>query len=243
MWRALARLLADLLAPAVIVLYDERMTKGQTPPLTIAVGYLKGGTAKSTTAVMLALGIAAETGETVALLDTDQANATATGWRRVAGESWPESVTVERWTEGGEEGAAEACKRLLETHRHLVVDTGPGGEKVLSDALTVAHHLVCPMPAAPPEVMSLRPTLNVAAKAAREHGAELHVLLTKVDRRTREARDVREQLAAMELPVMTADVSLRKRYREVVGTAPTAARDMAEYAAVLHELTGERTSA
>lgn len=230
-----------MLAHAVIVLYAERMTQGKTPPLTIAVGYLKGGTAKSTTAVLLALAIARETGERVALLDTDQANATTTMWRRVAADDWPESVTVERWTEDGDESAANACTRLLETHRHLVVDTGPGGHAILPDVLTVAKHFVCPVPASPAEVMSLRPTLTVAAHAAANHGAELHVLLTKIDRRTREDRDVREQMDDMGLPVMAADVSLRKRYRDAVGTAP---EDVGEYAAVLAELTtDERTSA
>lgn len=220
--------------------YGIRMSTEPLPPLALAVGYLKGGVAKSTSATLLAAALAQRTGQTVALLDTDQANATTTMWRRVAGDGWPELVTVERWEEDDDETAAEVSRRLLGAHDHLVVDTGPGDRDVLRDVLTVADDLLCPVPAAPAEVMSLKPTLSLAAKAARVRGVELHVLLTKVDKRTTEAREVRAQMEAMGLPVMTTEVPLRKSYRTAVATSPN---DFGAYADVLDELVSGRTNA
>lgn len=221
------------------VLYGERMTTPTHPPMALAAGYLKGGTGKSTTAVHLALALATE-GDDVALLDTDQANATTTMWRRVAGDEWPANVTVERWHEGGEESAAEACERLRQSHRHLVVDTGPGGRKVLADVLSVARDLVCPILATPAEVMSLRPTLEVASQAATDHGIGLHVLLTKVRKNSVHLREARERLDALGLPVLDATVTLLDRYQDATGTVPT---DLGEYADVLEELITERADA
>lgn len=232
-------MLAPLLAQSSIVQYGRRMSTEPLPPLALAVGYLKGGTAKSSSATMLALALAHRTGQTVALLDTDQANATVTMWRRVAGDNWPSTVTVERWEETDDETAAEVSRRLLASHDHLVVDTGPGGKDILRDVLTVADDLLCPVPAAPAEVMSLKPTLALAAKASRVRGVELHLLLTKVDKRTTEARETREQMDAMGLPVMATEVPARKFYRTAVGSAPT---DFGAYADVLEELVSGRTN-
>lgn len=215
------------------------MTKRTLPRMSVAVGYLKGGTSKTKTAMYLALGLAAE-GDTVAVLDTDQTNATATMWRRLAGEEWPENVTVERWREDSEETASEACARLLETHRHLVVDTGPGGGEVLEDVLSVARDLVSPMLATRDEVLSLRPTLEVASKATDDYGIALHLLLTKVRKNSVLLRESREELEAMGLPVMQSTVRLLDAYQDATGTVPT---DLGEYADVLEELITERADA
>lgn len=215
------------------------MTKRTLPRMEVAVGYLKGGTGKTKAAMYLALGLAAS-GDTVAVLDTDQANASATMWRRLAGDDWPENVTVERWREDSEESAAEACVRLLETHRHLVVDTGPGGGEVLADVLSVARDLVCPTLATKDEVLSLTPTLKVASRAVDEHGIQLHMLLTKVRKNSVLLRESREELEAMGLPVMQATVRLLDAYQDATGTVPD---DLGEYADVLQELIRERADA
>ena len=215
------------------------MTKRKLPRMSVAVGYLKGGTSKTKTAMYLALGLAA-TGDTVAVLDTDQANATATMWRRLAGDEWPENVTVERWREDDAETVVEACSRLLETHRHLVVDTGPGGREILADVLSVARDLVCPLLASRDEVLSLRTTLEVASQATDEHGIGLHLLLTKVRKNSVLLRESREELEAMGLPVMKSVVTLLDVYQDATGTAP---EDLGEYAAVLEELITERADA
>lgn len=208
------------------------MSTQSYPPRRIVVGYLKGGTGKTTTAVLIALALAAG-GDSVALLDTDQANETATLWAHVAGDEWPATVTVERWRDGSAESAAAAAARLARSHRHLVVDTGPGGRAILADVLTVGRDLICPVLASPAEVMSLRPTLEVAAHAAQAHDVRLHVPLTKIRARSVHRREAREHLEDMGLPVLVSEVALLDRYQDAPGTVPD---DVGEYADVLTEV-------
>ena len=99
------------------------MTDKQTPlenPLRLTVGNLKGGVARSTTSIMLALALVKRTGQRVLLVDAGAANGTSFEWSEYAGEVWPAEVNVvylpsqmlgkrvrEMWPEG-----------------HLIIDTG-----------------------------------------------------------------------------------------------------------------------
>ncbi|WP_322755991.1 ParA family protein [Frankia sp. Cas3] len=107
--------------------------------MRIVVGNLKGGVAKTTTAVYLALGLA-RTGR-VLLVDADGTNASAVDWSANA-EDWPATVVVVPWAvpDLGRRVAAVAGD-----YDHIVIDTGPERGDLLRQALMVTDDLLVPV--------------------------------------------------------------------------------------------------
>lgn len=87
--------------------------------MRVTVGNLKGGVAKSTTAVFLAAGLSRA--RRVLLVDADATNRTALHWS-AAGDAWPEGIALV-----GRE-VPDLPRRVAVAERdydHIVIDTGP----------------------------------------------------------------------------------------------------------------------
>src|SRR3954447_10438359 len=93
--------------------------------MRLTVGALKGGTGKTTTAVLVALQLA-EDGTPTILVDRDH-QGSATTWRRMAGDAWPEHLSVEPW--------ADSLPIPRFWGGHVIADTGPGDPVRLRTAL------------------------------------------------------------------------------------------------------------
>lgn len=87
--------------------------------MKVAVGLQKGGTGKSTTAVIIAILLWLITGRRVLLVDADPKSQTTVDWRGLADEDWPEGITVIQRTSGLARGIRDA----MPGHEHLVIDT------------------------------------------------------------------------------------------------------------------------
>ena len=212
------------------------MTDKQTPlenPLRLTVGNLKGGVARSTTSIMLALALVKRTGQRVLLVDADAANGTSFEWSEYAGEVWPAEVNVvylpsqmlgkrvrEMWPEG-----------------HLIIDTG-NDSTTLRQALMVTDHLVMPIGATPSEATRLTPTLQAAAEVASIKQVQPSVPCTRPKPNTISFREAWEQLKAMEgdvegLHVLDVNVPFQLLYSQAFGTVPT---NLGVYPDVLEEI-------
>lgn len=211
--------------------------------LRVTIGNLKGGTGRSTTAVLLALALArTDPGTRVYLVDADSANATAWDWSEDAGEAWPSAVTVMR------AHSAHLARRVRDDvpdAAHLVIDTGPHDAGILRQALTVTDHLLVPLAPTGNEVTRLTPTLEAAAEVGAIRELRLSILLNRVVPNTRSRVDVRTAITEhLGLRVMSAEVSRRELYAGAHGTVPA---DLGAYPEVLAELlapeptTGEDT--
>lgn len=199
----------------------------------ITVGGLKGGTGKTTTAMMLAFAIAqADTETPIIVVDADTTNASAWEWSEIAGEEWPERIAVHRWP------SIHVAKRVrdsIDESAHVVIDTGPSDAAVLRSALHVSDTLVVPVSPTPSEATRLTPTLEAAAEVATTRHIDLRILLTRVVARTRSATDMRAALSNMALPLMAAQIGRQERYAQALGTVPS---DVGTYADVLAEMIG-----
>lgn len=196
-------------------------------PVRLTVGNLKGGVAKTTTAVHLACGLAAS-GRTL-LVDADPQAASALDWSTVAGEAWP--VTVIPWA-----GAdlARRVKDVAGDYAHVVIDTGGENDEILGSALMVTDELVVPVAPSLIELRRLPATFQLASKVDVISPVTARVLLCKVRAGTRSGVEARELLESLDLPVMAAQIGLREQYSAAFGTVPA---DLGEYADVLAELT------
>lgn len=198
--------------------------------MRICVGNLKGGTAKTTTALYLALGFARE-GRTL-LVDADPQQS-ALDWSTHA-EEWPGAVTVIPWA------TRDLARRIGEVsgdYAHVVIDTGPEHDLILRQALLATDQLIVPVAPSPMELRRLDATFDLAAEIDAVSTVYAHVLLCKVRAGTRSSSEARAMLDDMQLPVMAAETHLWESYSLAWGTAPD---DLAEYAAILDELRTEQ---
>lgn len=196
--------------------------------MRITTGNLKGGVAKSTTAVYLAAGLAA-TGRTL-LVDADPQAASALDWSTVAGDALP--VTVIPW-QGRD--LARRITSVADDYAHVVVDTGGEDDTTLSQALLATDELIVPVAPTLIDMRRLPATFALAARVDTVSPVTARVLLVKVRAGTRSATEARTLLEEMGLPVMACHVSLREVYAASFG-GPIP--DLREYGAVLAELTG-----
>lgn len=196
--------------------------------MRIAVGALKGGVGKTTTAVHLALGLA-RTGRTL-LVDGDPQAASADDWRATAAETWPAGVVVIPWADNT---LAHRVQAVAHDYQHVVVDTGGENDLLLAQAMTVCGELVVPAAPSLVELRRLPATFELAARVDAVAPVVARVLLTKVRAGTRSSGEARELLESMGYPVMAAQVSMWEAYAQAFGTVPA---DLGEYDRVLAEL-------
>jgi chromosome partitioning protein len=192
--------------------------------LRVAVANLKGGTGKTTTAVHLACGLA-EDGRTL-LIDADPQQS-ALAWSERAGGFHAAVVSLP---------VRDLHRRVTELAQgfaHVIIDTPPGELAIVRSALLAVDQVIVPLSPSTLDLDRLAPTVDLAAEVDALRPLEVRVLLTRVRRRTRSARDARGALEDLGVPIMRSEVPLL----EAVGLAFGVARAGAGlYTRVLEEL-------
>jgi chromosome partitioning protein len=195
----------------------------------IAVANLKGGTGKTTTAVHLAAGLAAD-GRTL-LVDADPQQS-ALAWSEAAGGlSCPVvGLPVRDLHRRLDDFAAD--------YRHAVIDTPPADPAIVRSALLACDEVIVPLGPTPLDLDRLATTLDLIAEIEDLHSVRLRLLLTRLRRGTRSARETRLTLAELGMPVMEAEVPLL----EAIGLSFGVVQPVAAYAAVVEELVSAEVS-
>lgn len=194
--------------------------------MRITVGNLKGGTAKTTSAVYLALGLSRD-GRTL-LVDADP-QGSAMSWTQHAA-SWPGDVVVIPWAT---RDLAQRVRDVDGDYAHIVIDTGPQHDHIMRQALLATDHLLVPIAPSPMDVDRLPETFDLAAEIDAISPVTAWVMLAKVRTGTRSATEAREHLDGKELPVMDAQTRLLEEYLLAWGSVPG---ELGDYDAVLAEL-------
>ena len=197
--------------------------------MKVAVANLKGGTGKTVTAFFLAAALG-NYGRTL-LADCD-----------------PQGSALS-WAEGAEEGSGQLSFSVMglpvkDVHRklkaftqdfsHIVIDTPPGEIAITRSALLAADTALLPVPPTAIDLDRVMPTLDLVAEVEPINDLTFRVLLTRVRRISREARDARAVMEEMGLPVMATEVPQLSFYSEAFGEP--IGSNLGEYSSVATEL-------
>lgn len=180
--------------------------------MKIVVANLKGGTGKTVSAFFLAAALT-RYGKTL-LVDCD-----------------PQGSTLS-WAEGAEENGARLGFSVMglpvkDVHRklrnfesdytHVVLDTPPGEIAITRSALLAADTALLPVPPTAIDLDRVMATLELVAEVEPLNDLSFRVLLTRVRRISREARDARAVMEEMGLPVMATEVPQLSFYSDAFG--------------------------
>jgi chromosome partitioning protein len=197
-----------------------------------AVVNLKGGTAKSTSAMFLAAALA-KRGRTL-LVDCDPQGSALT---------WAEDAE----SDGGELGfnvvsiptrdVKKRVDRLAGDYEHLVLDTPPAELDIVRAALHAADVALVAISPSDMDINRFRPTLELVAEVEAVTDLDYRVLLTMVRRISREGKDARAAMEALELPVLATEIPFLSVYRSAFGEIVD---DAGDYEVVAEELLGVR---
>jgi len=186
---------------------------------------LKGGVAKSTSAVYLAEGLARH-GRTL-LVDADPQGTVLT-WSELAGDGFPPVVSLPT------RDLRRRLRELAKDYEHVVIDTAPGNPAISRSAVLAADVVVIPTSPTLVDLDRLRPTLELLVEVEEQQPFQVRILLTRVRAGTISGRTAREFLAdEVELPLFEATITLREFYGASFGLV---IENLGEYADVVGEL-------
>jgi cellulose biosynthesis protein BcsQ len=201
---------------------------------TWLVATLKGGTRKSTTAVMSAFALARR-GHGVLVVDADSGTQGVTDWAtRVYAAGGELPFDVAQWTHSlGLLVPFVQAKQRESGARFVLIDVGGEAPEVLRQAVIIADQVISPTGAEQAELSRVAPT----AALVRESGAPMSVLLNRVPTPgAGVARSVREVLTGDGFDVLATEIGQnRERYAHVWGTVPDALGAYEDLAAELLE--------
>jgi chromosome partitioning protein len=191
----------------------------------------KGGVGKTTTAVLVALGLTQGGGRTL-LVDADPVQASALRWAEDAGDEWPAACVVVAWSG---RTLAKRVGDLAGDFDHVVIDTGAKSSTELRQSCLVTDTLVIPTSSSELDLLELPLTVEIASEMEAAHPVSPVVLFTRVRAGTRSIATARAALDQVGLPVLRTQIRLREAFALMRGTVPTAT-GLAEYADLVAEL-------
>lgn len=183
---------------------------------TVTVANLKGGTGKTTTAMLLGLSIVRNTHNPCTIIDADTGNVSATTWHHQA-EDWPEHCPVKMWPFRADHS------------RPVVIDVGPADRTIMHKALQLADIHVMPLAATPMDVQQLNPTLATVKQST----AKTVAVITQTREHAVATRELREYLTSRGVRIAETTIKRLDKYALASGTTP---EDISEYETLAQEL-------
>ena len=182
----------------------------------------KGGTGKSTSALILALELANRGGQ-VALVDCDPNQVTA-GWargRKAAGMDIPFKAI----SNPGEEGIIDTLDTLSETESFVIVDLEGTASLMMSRTMSRSHMTIIPMQPSPVDAMQAARAVQLirAEEKVLRRSIPMRILMTRNNPaiKTRDEKAIKEQLQSAKVPLFENSLNERAAYRAIFAYTKT----------------------
>lgn len=202
-----------------------------TRAVILAIGGIKGGIGKSTTAIFLAY-VWSLLGFNVLVIDADPKSGTSRKWDRRCRQR-AERLTFTVKTHPSEDLEERIVDEGWDQEFDLIIiDTGGDNDRILRAAYRIADRMLLTCSPSPVDLDSLRDTAATAVGELGERDIPVSLLITSA-KSERMALDAKTEMRAAGLSVLTATVKHRTAYQNAYGWALTAGLD---YPAVQHEL-------
>ncbi|MFC9916326.1 ParA family protein [Streptomyces sp. NPDC127197] len=194
------------------------------------IGFVKGGTAKSTSAFFIAL-YWALLGYKVLAIDADPKSQMLRQWAKKARER---GYTMPFKVEVLDVDLRDHVKEALEDYDVVVVDTGGGDPALLHDGATIADVVLMPFAPSEGEVWRIPGTWTTVATGAEQNpnGVVAAFFMVRADHRTRLPRKWREEVendkdenGDPKYPLLQAEINQGVFYIEAIGHVPAEVGD------------------
>ena len=180
----------------------------------------KGGVGKTTLSVHVA-DVLARRGSRVLLIDADPQQSSINWSRERAQHEWPESFSV---VAKAVDTLHKEIGRLSANYDHVIIDGPPRVHEVAKSIILAADIIVIPVQPSPQDIWATAETIDLVREAHifKETQKSVIVINRKVVN-TAIGRDVRETLATLKTPVLSADISQRVAFAEAFASGRTVA--------------------
>lgn len=127
----------------------------------LTVAQQKGGSGKTTLAAHLAVALAKQSGEPVAILDVDPQGSLGT-WFEAREETLGEDETGLEFRTASGWGARREARSLARSHGYVVVDTPPKTDTDAKPAIDAADFVIVPVQPTPVDLWATSQTIDLA---------------------------------------------------------------------------------
>lgn len=190
-------------------------------PRVIVVGMLKGGTAKTHSAMFIALRYAQQD-KRVIVLDGDPTSQSAWDWAKVAINERHQELPFEVERYPFQQDVAEHIRELSADFDVVIVDAGGGNPSYLEEVVAEADIFVAPFAPTEGEARRLTPTFQLVERAAERNpkGLVAYAVMVKADHRTSQPRRWRNRVVEDGHPLADTDIDALVLYTDAYGTVP-----------------------
>jgi chromosome partitioning protein len=178
----------------------------------LTVAQQKGGSGKTTLAAHLAVALAKQSGEPVAILDVDPQGSLGT-WFEAREDSLGEAGTGLEFRTASGWGARREARALAKSHGYVIIDTPPKTDSDAKPAIDAADFVIVPIQPTPVDLWATSQTIEMAA---REDTPAL-LVLNRVPPRASLTGEMADAIAASGYDALNARLGNRTVFAAAMG--------------------------